>query len=107
MALAALSASPSPWLLMALVVMSHRQIDYWGDNVTLWSYTLQVTNRNYEAEEDLGEALLAKAAWSSVHRDQLEKFKRTFPPEYCIGRPLARIGILNGDGRVDAVSEAA
>ncbi len=45
---------------MALALVTHRQIDYWGDNVTLWSHTLQVTNRNYEAEEDLGEALLAK-----------------------------------------------
>jgi len=41
-------------------VVAHRQIDYWSDNVTLWSHTLQVTNRNYEAEEDLGAALLAK-----------------------------------------------
>jgi protein O-mannosyl-transferase len=47
-------------VLVALIVVSHRQIDYWSDNVTLWSHTLQVTNRNYEAEEDLGQALLAK-----------------------------------------------
>ena len=47
-------------VLVALVPVAHRQIDYWGDNVTLWSHTLQVTTRNYEAEEDLGEALLAK-----------------------------------------------
>src|ERR1019366_3856604 len=47
-------------VLMALVAVAHRQIDYWGDNVTLWSHTLQVTTHNYEAEEDLGEALLAK-----------------------------------------------
>ena len=67
------SASPAPTristvllaaicagVLVALSLVTHRQIDYWGDNVTLWSHTLQVTNRNYEAEEDLGEALLAK-----------------------------------------------
>ena len=47
-------------VLVALVLVAHRQIAYWGDNVALWSHTLQVTNRNYEAEEDLGEALLAK-----------------------------------------------
>ena len=47
-------------VLVALVPVAHRQIDYWGDNVTLWSHTLQVTTHNYEAEEDLGEALLAK-----------------------------------------------
>ena len=47
-------------VLVALAVVTYRQIDYWSDNVRLWSYTLQVTGRNYEAEEDLGEALLAK-----------------------------------------------
>jgi Flp pilus assembly protein TadD len=47
-------------VLVALVVVAHRQIDYWSDNVALWSHTLQVTNDNYEAEKDLGEALLAK-----------------------------------------------
>src|ERR1035437_7065855 len=47
-------------VLVALMLVAHRQIDYWSDNVTLWSHALQVTNRNYEAEEDLGEALLAK-----------------------------------------------
>ena len=47
-------------VLVVLVLVAHRQIDYWGDNVTLWSHTLQVTTHNYEAEEDLGEALLAK-----------------------------------------------
>jgi hypothetical protein len=67
------SASPAPTristvllaaicvgVLVALALVTHRQIDYWGDNVTLWSHTLQVTSHNYEAEEDLGEALLAK-----------------------------------------------
>ena len=57
---AILLATVCAGVLVALVLVAHRQIDYWGDNVTLWSHTLQVTNRNYEAEEDLGEALLAK-----------------------------------------------
>ena len=55
-----LTAAICAGVLLALALMTHRQIDYWGDNVTLWSHTLQVTNRNYEAEEDLGEALVAK-----------------------------------------------
>ena len=45
-------------------------------------------------DEFFAQALLAKVAWSSVHRDQLEKFKKAFPPEYCIGEPLRKIGIL-------------
>jgi hypothetical protein len=57
---AILLATVCAGVLVALVPVAHRQIDYWGDNVTLWSHTLQVTTHNYEAEEDLGEALLAK-----------------------------------------------
>ena len=53
-------AGPSIAALLALTVVAHRQIDYWKDNVTLWSRTLQVTSGNYEAEEDLGEALQAR-----------------------------------------------
>ena len=53
-------AGASAAALLVLLVVTHRQIDFWSDNVTLWSHTLQVTNRNYEADEDLGEALLAK-----------------------------------------------
>jgi protein O-mannosyl-transferase len=57
---AILLATVCAGVLVVLALMTHRQIDYWSDNVRLWSYTLQVTGRNYEAEEDLGEALLTK-----------------------------------------------
>ncbi len=53
-------AGPSLTALLALTLVAHRQIDYWKDNVTLWSRTLQVTSGNYEAEEDLGEALQSR-----------------------------------------------
>ncbi len=46
-------------LLLALAGLTHRQIDYWGDNVTLWTHTAQVTRGNYAAEDQLGDALLA------------------------------------------------
>jgi tetratricopeptide (TPR) repeat protein len=57
---AILLATVCAGVLLALTVVAHRQIDYWKDNVTLWSRTLQVTSGNYEAEEDLGEALQAR-----------------------------------------------
>jgi protein O-mannosyl-transferase len=71
---------------VALILVTHRQIDYWGDNVTLWSHTLQVTNRNYEAEEDLGEALLAKGEQADAlihfHRATEIDPRRTLPHMY-------------------------
>ena len=45
--------------LVALAVMTHRQLAYWDDNVTLWSHAVAVTNNNYMAEDHLGGALLA------------------------------------------------
>ena len=42
--------SPTAWLagasavvLLALTLVAHRQVDYWSDNVSLWTHTLQVT----------------------------------------------------------------
>ena len=45
--------------LLALATATHRQIGFWGDNVRLWTHTLQVTDRNYLAEDNLGRALEA------------------------------------------------
>jgi tetratricopeptide (TPR) repeat protein len=45
-------------VLLALAMVAHRQIDYWSDNTTLWSHTLQVTKGNWLAEDNLGGALM-------------------------------------------------
>ena len=45
-------------VLLSLAVVTHRQIDYWSDNVMLWSHALQVTTGNWVAENNLGHALL-------------------------------------------------
>jgi len=45
-------------VLVALFVVARIQIDYWSDNVTLWTHVLQVTGRNWIAENNMGHALL-------------------------------------------------
>ncbi len=45
-------------VIVALAFVAHRQIDYWSDNITLWTHTIQVTAPNYIAQDDLGGALL-------------------------------------------------
>jgi Tfp pilus assembly protein PilF len=45
--------------LVALAVMTHRQLAYWDNNVKLWSHAAAVTRDNYMAEDHLGGALLA------------------------------------------------
>jgi protein O-mannosyl-transferase len=44
-------------VLLALSVVTHHQLAYWADNVTLWTHTLEVTDRNWFAECHISEAL--------------------------------------------------
>ena len=46
--------------MIALSAVTHRQLDYWRDSVTLWTHTLEVTRGNYIAEVDLGAALVQR-----------------------------------------------
>jgi protein O-mannosyl-transferase len=66
------SAAPSLAIVLALTVMTHRQIGYWKNSITLWSHAVQVTSGNDTAETYLGEALLrqanAEAAIPHFHR---------------------------------------
>ena len=50
---------PAVVVLLALAALTYRQIGLWSDNLALWSYTLQVTTGNYEAEDGLGGALMS------------------------------------------------
>jgi protein O-mannosyl-transferase len=56
---------PANWLIVpsfaavvALALVTHRQIGYWSNNVSLWAHTVQVTRRNWIAEDNLGAALM-------------------------------------------------
>ena len=45
-------------VLLALSAVTYRQIGYWRDNVALWTHALQVTDRNWLAENNLARALM-------------------------------------------------
>jgi len=47
-------------VLLALGFALHRQVSFWGDNLTLWTHTLEITQGNYTAEDSVGTALLAQ-----------------------------------------------
>ncbi len=56
-----------PWLaipavvgLLALAVATRIQLSYWGDNVALWSRTIEITGPNFVAQDNLGGALLIR-----------------------------------------------
>jgi protein O-mannosyl-transferase len=54
----ALLPAASCVVIAALALAAHRQIDYWADNITLWTHTIEVTAPNYIAQDDLGGALM-------------------------------------------------
>jgi tetratricopeptide (TPR) repeat protein len=53
-------AAASLIILSSLALALHRQVNYWTDNLTLWQHTLDVTQNNFIAEDNVATALLAK-----------------------------------------------
>jgi Flp pilus assembly protein TadD len=53
-------ATAAAAVLLGLGIALHRQVGYWGDNVTLWSHALEITEGNYTAEDNLATALIAQ-----------------------------------------------
>ena len=51
-------AIPAAAALIFLAVITHRQIGYWQSSQFLWAHTLEVTQNNFVAEDNLGGALL-------------------------------------------------
>ena len=49
---------PAACILVALFVLTHRQLNYWSSSYDLWSHTLAVTDNNFIAQDNLGGALV-------------------------------------------------
>jgi len=45
-------------VLLVLVILTHRQISYWSDNLKLWAHAAQVTKDNWVAEDMVAGILL-------------------------------------------------
>jgi tetratricopeptide (TPR) repeat protein len=52
------TATAAALILLSLGTALHRQVSFWGDNVTLWTHTLDITEQNFNAEENLALALI-------------------------------------------------
>jgi len=49
---------PAACILLALSMVTHRQLSYWASNQDLWTHALAVTDKNFIAHDNLGGALL-------------------------------------------------
>ena len=47
-------------LLLALAVLTHHQLEYWNDNVTLWTHTIDASTDNYIAHDNLALLLIER-----------------------------------------------
>jgi protein O-mannosyl-transferase len=52
------TATAAALIFLALGTALHRQVSFWSDNVTLWTHTLDLTGKNFTAEENLALALI-------------------------------------------------
>jgi len=86
-------------VLVALAAVTHHQLDYWADNVGLWTHTLQITSDNWLAENNMGAALLGERR----PEDAIEHFRRSaaiYPDD-----PVSHLDIgyyEQGHGNLDA-----
>ena len=60
-------AVPVVAVLLALAVVTHRQIEYWQSSYDLWSHALAVTENNFVAEDNLGGALILEGMEEEAH----------------------------------------
>jgi Flp pilus assembly protein TadD len=56
---AAIRIAVAAVVLVTLATGLHRQVSFWSDNRTLWAHTLEITQGNYTAEDNLATALIA------------------------------------------------
>jgi protein O-mannosyl-transferase len=56
----AVAAAGTASILLTLGIALHRQVSFWSDNVTLWAHTLQITDANFTAEDNLATALITE-----------------------------------------------
>jgi protein O-mannosyl-transferase len=56
----AVAAAGTAAILLTLGIALHRQVSFWSDNVTLWTHTLQITEANFTAEDNLAGALITE-----------------------------------------------
>lgn len=68
----AASAVTALALLLVLGFALHRQASFWGDNVALWRHTLEITDNNYMAEDNLATALIGEGKF----QDAVSHFQR-------------------------------
>ena len=82
-------------VILACAITARAQVRYWDNAISLWEHTLQVTERNPLAHNDLGVALVAEGRVTEAipHYYEALRFNPTYAEaQYNLGNALARLG---------------
>jgi protein O-mannosyl-transferase len=96
------SAVGAAAIVVTLGFALHRQVSFWGDNVTLWTHTLAITEGNYIAEDSLATALIAQGRMEDA-MPHLQRARLLRPDD-----PIATLNIASYEqihGNVQAALE--
>lgn len=95
---APLRISTGTVVLLALSALTWRQVGFWRDPLSLWTHTVQVTQENVLAEDNLGAALMALGsdAEAITHFENAARFNPTEPKSHIA---LAYLSQKYGDNR--------
>jgi hypothetical protein len=79
-------AAPACVLLLVLAGLTYHQLGYWGDDITLWTHTAQITHGNYMAEGNLAEDLRKAGRFddSYAHTLRAAQIYPTYPPTLMV-----------------------
>ena len=86
-------------VLVAVAIVSRRQVGYWSDNVTLWTHTLAVTHDNYIAHDNLAQYLMREGEPEEAmqqYRDALAIYPDDPSSNFAIAADAHRHGDLPG-----------
>jgi tetratricopeptide (TPR) repeat protein len=106
-------AVPAVAVLLALALVTNRQIGYWQSNYDLWSHALAVTENNFVAEDNVGGALILEDKEEEAH-SHFEAAARINPRDpmshsnlgtYYQNRSRMREAIMHYEAAVDLTSD--
>lgn len=87
--------------VLALALLTHRQISYWANDEVLWVHTLHVTNQNWGAEDALGTELWRQGRMDEAAPYFLDVLK-VLPYDYGANVDMGTYEAMHGD-TLDAI----
>ena len=82
-------------IMFLLLLATRRQVNYWSDDLTLWSHSAQVVKNNWMAENMIGEILLREGD----PEDAIAHFRAAAAMEPLFPFPHLHIGIYEEEHR--------